>query len=90
VLLPEEPDTIEYLSRPRTCRIEPLSQVGVLPLEFFHSLGRDAPCSRRRVDCLHARFGLEGAASECRELVSQMPYQLLKLGQRSFVRTFVV
>lgn len=90
MLLPEKANAIEHLSRPRARCLEAPLEVGVFLFELVHSLRIHARPTRRRVESLHPRLGLKGAAAERRQLVAEMPNQLLKLPEGFYVTTFAV
>lgn len=90
MLLPKEAHSFQDLSRAAPGCLETLAEVRVLPLEFLEPFRSDLCRSRRSIDCLHSRFGLEGAPAESRQLIPKVPHELLEVGECFFFRTFVV
>lgn len=90
MLLAEKPHPVEHLARARPGGLEAFLQVGVLHLELLHPLRSDPRGPRRGIYRLYTGLGLERTTPEPGELVAEMPHELLKLGERFFLRPFVV
>jgi hypothetical protein len=90
MLLAEKANPLENLSRPLSGDIEPFLEIGILMLELLDFLRAQAGGTRSTFDCLHSRFCLKRATPERRQLVTEMPNELLELLERVDVRTFAV
>jgi hypothetical protein len=90
VLLSQEPDAVENLSRSRPRRFEPLFEIGILDLQTLDTFGVHPRSTGRTFERLEPRLGLKGAPPECRELFAKMPHELLKLLECLQFRTFAV
>ncbi len=90
MLLPQEPDAFEQLPRSAPRSFEALLQVGVLELEPVEPFRCHPRGTRRRIDRLDSSLGLKRAPPEARKLVAEVTDELLELGERFFVRPFVV
>jgi hypothetical protein len=90
VLLSEEPDAIDHLLRARAGRLQPAVETGVLALQKLNALGGDHALASRCLESLEASLSLQSAATECGELVTEMLYELLELGERCCFRTYAV
>ena len=89
MLLPQETDTVQNLSRARSRALQPLTKNGVLHLQLFHPFGIDPP-ARRCFQRLHPRLGAQRPPSEARQLITQVSHELLQLLESFDVRTFAV
>ena len=90
MLLSQEANAIEYLARARARCFKPALEIGVFLFQLVDSFrihARPACCG---IEGLHSRLGLECAAAERCQLVTEMPDQLLKLLKGFYVRTFAV
>jgi hypothetical protein len=90
MLLPEESHSIQNLASARACSVEALSEVCILTLELFNPLWIELRTARCGFDCLDFRFSLKRPAPKARELVTEMPDELLELIECFDVRTFAV
>ena len=88
MLLTQKSHTIQYLPRSSPCGLEAALEIGILLFQPVYSLGIDSRASGRRIDCLHTRFCLKCAASECRKLIAKMSNELVQLFECFDVRTF--
>jgi hypothetical protein len=90
VLLAEKSHPVENLPGPGPGGLESLPQVGILALKLLQPLRGNARRASRRIDCLYTRLRLKRPATESSELVTEVPHELLQLGESFFFRTFVV
>lgn len=90
MLLAEKTNTLENLSRPLSGDIESFLEIGILVLELLDFLGAQARTTGGALDGFHSRFRLKCATPERRQLVTEMPHELLELLERFDVRTFAV
>jgi hypothetical protein len=90
MLLSEKTNPLENLSRPLSGDIESFLEIGVLMLELLDFLRAQARTTRGALDGFHSRFRLKRASPHRRQLVTEMPNELLELLERFDVRTFAV
>lgn len=88
MLLSQKPHAIQYLPRSGTCRLQAALEIRIFFLQSVDSLRIDASSPGCRVDCFNARFCLESATPESRELITKMPNELMQLLECFDVRTF--
>ena len=90
MLLAEKSHALEYLPGPGPGGFESLPQVCILALELLQPLRGNACRASRCIDCLYTRLRLKRPATKSSELVTEVPHELLQLGECFFFRTFVV
>ena len=90
MLLPQKSHTIQHLARAGTGRLQPLLEIRVFDLQSLDPFGIHACSSGRRLERLHARFGLKRATPERRKLIAKVPYEPLQLLKSFELRTFAV
>jgi hypothetical protein len=90
VLLPEEAYAIDHLLSPLASGGQALGQSGILALEKLHPLRRDDALHSGRFETLEPGFGLESAAAEGCQLVTEVFNQLLELRKCRSFRTYAV
>jgi hypothetical protein len=90
VLLAEKANPLENLSRPLSGDLESFLEIGILMLELLDFLRAHARPTGCGFTCLKPRFRLKRATPEGRQLVAEMPNELLELLERVDVRTFAV
>src|SRR5688500_15597293 len=90
MLLSEKANAIDHLLCTCSCRVEPVSEAGVFPLQVLNTLGRDDSLHSRRLQTLQPRLSLQSAAPEGSELVTQVLHELLELREGGYLRPCAV
>jgi hypothetical protein len=90
MLLTQEADAVDHLLGPRARGIESARESGVLLLQVLDALGGDYSLHSRRFEGLDAGLGLQRAAAERGELVTEVLHQLLQLREGGCFRTYAV
>jgi hypothetical protein len=90
VLLPEKAHAIDHLLGSGARGIEAVGETRILFLEKLNALGGYYSLHSGGLEALDPRLRLQRAATERRELVTQMLHQLLQLRERGSFRTYAV
>ena len=93
MLLPQEPHAVEHLPSALGRGVEARPQLAVLALEltdFLHGNGARLTRPRRPFELPHARLGLQRPTTKARQLVGQVPDELVEFMEGLLFRTFAV